>query len=357
MRILITHERYPPDFGGGGEYVVRHTAESLVRRGHEVQVVTTGDPSMTEHGGVRTQRLPVSRSRFNLQVAPIMRAARQADIVHTFNYHACLPSLLAGRMVGKPVVCEILALFDKTWLAMRGPVRGRAYRAWERFIVTRRFDRSLFLSPPSMRIGIGLGAPTKRCMVLAPGIDRSQMLEPDKGDPVVLFAGRMDVRKGIHHFLAVARALPDIPFAAVGWADDIDAVRQAAPPNVCIHESTGKHLYYEHLARAAVFLFPSYAETYGVAIAEAMASGAAVVSSVDTIDFAGHVVAPGDEAAMIGAVRALWHDRQACAAAGAENMRRAARMSWEAHTDSLEAIYADVLAGRPIPDRLTTAVR
>lgn len=357
MRILITHERYPPDFGGGGEYVVRHTAEALVRRGHEVLVLTTGDPAMREHRGVRTQRLPVSRARFNLQLAPIMRAARQADIVHTFNYHACLPSLLAGRLVGKPVVCGILALFGETWHAMRGAVAGRAYRAWERFIVTRRFDRSLFLSPPSMRIGIDLGAPAGRCMVLAPGIDRGPLLAPDRRDPVVLFAGRMDVRKGFHHFLAVARALPDIPFAAVGWADDVPALRRAAPPNVAIHESTGTTLYYEYLARAAVLLFPSHAETYGVVIAEAMASGAAVVASIDTIDFAGQRVAPGDEAAMAGAVRALWDDRPACDAAGAENMRRAARLSWEAHADSLEAIYADVLAGRPAADHLTAAVR
>lgn len=357
MRILITHERYPPDFGGGGEYVVRHTAESLVRRGHEVLVVTTGDPAMAEHRGVRTRRIPVGRARFNLQVAPILHAARQADIVHTFNYHACLPSLLAGRLAGKPVVCEMLALFGATWNAMRGPVLGRAYRAWERFIVTRRFDRSLFLSPASVRIGIGLGALAGRCMVLAPGIDRGPLLAPDRRDPVVLFAGRMDVRKGFHHFLAVARALPDIPFAAVGWAEDIGALRAVAPANVTIHESVGTKLYFEYLARASVLLFPSHAETYGVVIAEAMASGAAVVSSVDTVDFAGTLVAPGDEAAMAGAVRALWDDRQACAEAGAENMRRAARLTWEAHADRLEAIYADVLAGRPVRDHLTAAVR
>jgi hypothetical protein len=60
---------------------------------------------------------------------------------------------------------------------------------------------------------------------------------------------------------------------------------------------------------------------------------------------------------MVGAVRALWDDRQACDAAGAENMRRAARLTWEAHGDSLEAIYADVLAGRPVADHPTAVVR
>ncbi len=346
MRILITHERYPPDFGGGGEYIARHTAEGLMRRGHDVRVLTTGDPAMREHRGVATQRLPVSRHRFNLQVAPIARAARQADIIHTFNYHACLPSLVAARWVGKPVVCTILALFGDAWYSMRGPVLGRAYRAWERFMVTRRFDRSLFLSEPSRRIGVALGAPAATSLVHPPGIDRSLVQPPDTSRPMVLFAGRMDVRKGIHHVFAVARALPEVPFAAVGWADDMDAVRAQAPANVEIFESNGPPLYYELLSRAAVFLFPSYSETYGIVVAEAMASGCAVVSSVDTIDFAGAQVAPGDEPAMIAAVRRLWHDKAACAEAAAENLRRAEAMTWEANLDRLEAIHDDVLAGR-----------
>ncbi len=358
LRVLLTHERFPPDFAGGGEAIALRTATGLMARGHDVHVLTAGDPSITEYAGVRTERLPVSRYAFNLRVCAIANAARHADVIHTFNYHACLPSLLAARWVGKPVVCEVLALFGDTWQAMRGPVVGRVFQAWERLMVTRHYDRAMFLSEASRRIAVRLGAPEERSMILAPGIDHERLPPPDRSKPIVLFAGRMDVRKGIHHVMAAARALPDIPFCAVGWADDIPTLCASAPPNMEIVESTGSQRYLDLLSRASIFLFPSYSETYGIVVAEAMAAGCAVISSIDTIDFAGDAVAPGDEAAMIAAIRRRWDDTAGTAALGQENRRRAALMTWDIHLDRLLQVYAEVMAsgvasrpGRPAQPR------
>jgi glycosyltransferase involved in cell wall biosynthesis len=347
LRILITHERFPPDFGGGGEYIALRTATGLLARGHDVRVLCPGDPAITTFEGVPTERLPIGRYAFNLYAPAIARRARAADIVYTFNFHACLASLVAARLVGKPVVCSILALFGPAWRSMKGRRLGIAYQAWERFVVTRRFDRTLYLSAASMRDALRLGAPAATSEVVSPGIDHASLPARDpEGAPLVLFAGRLDVRKGIHHVLAVARALPDIPFAAVGWAPDIAALRAAAPPNLTIIESHGPEPYLPLLARARVFLFPSYSETYGIVIAEAMACGAAVVSSIDTSDYEGALVRPGDEAAMIAAVRRLWDDPAAAAAAGAENLRQAATFTWDRHIDRLEALFAEVIAER-----------
>jgi glycosyltransferase involved in cell wall biosynthesis len=344
LRVLLTHERFPPDFAGGGEDIVLRTATGLMSLGHQVHVMTAGDPAITSHAGVRTQRFPVSRYRFNLKVPAIAAAARQADVIHTFTYHACLPSLLAARWVGKPVVCEVLALFGDTWRSMRGPVVGRLFQAWERLLVTRPYDRTMYLSEASRQVALALGAPADRSMVLAPGIDHARLPPRDRSRPIVLFAGRMDARKGFHHIMAAARALPDIPFCAVGWAEDVVSLRAAAPPNLEIVESMGSQLYLDLLSRAPVFLFPSYSETYGIVVAEAMAAGCAVISTIDTIDFAGDAVAPGDEAAMIKAVRRRWDDPAGTAALGQENIRRAGAFTWEKHMDRLLAVYADVIA-------------
>jgi len=346
LRVLITHERFSPDFGGGGEDIALQTALGLLARGHEVHVLTAGDPAITEYRGIRTERLPISRYALNFQVPAIVRAARRADIVHTFNYHACLPSLAAARIAGKPVVCEILALFGDTWRSMRGPLVGRAFQAWERFMVTRRYDRSMFLSEPSRQIALRLGAPADSSILLAPGIDHAKLPRPDRRNRIVLFAGRMDVRKGIHHVLAAARALPDIPFCAVGWADDVDALRRAAPPNLDIVASTGSTRYLDLLSQAPIFLFPSYSETYGMVVAEAMAAGCAVISSIDTIDFAGDFVAPGDEAAMIAAVQRRWDDPVGTDLLGVENQQRAGKFTWDHHMDRLLASYDEVIASR-----------
>ena len=347
LRVLITHERFPPDFGGGGEYIVLRTAQGLLARGVDVRVLTTGAPELTAFGGVPTERLATSRYGFNLRARAIARAARQADLVHTFTYHACLPSLLAARLTGKPVLCGMLALFGPAWRAMRGPVAGRALQALEHVMVTRRYDRTLFLSAPSRQQAIRLGAPADRALVLQPGIDHARLPQPDRSSPIVLFSGKMETRKGIEHVFNAARALPHIPFVATGWATDMAALRRVAPPNLELVESEGDDRFLAYLRRAAIFFFPSYSETFGIVVAEAMAAGAAVVSSIDTINFAGAQVAPGDEPAMIAAIRALWDSPEQLRAAGAANVVLARAFTWEAHTERLLGIYDDVLASRP----------
>src|SRR5512146_313965 len=103
MRVLVTHERFLPDFCGGCEYGVYSMARGLQDRGVTVSVLTTGDPQKTEYGGLQTRRLPIHRYRMNLAVEEVMDAARNADLIQTSNYHASLPSIQAGRRLSKPV--------------------------------------------------------------------------------------------------------------------------------------------------------------------------------------------------------------------------------------------------------------
>jgi hypothetical protein len=56
LKILLLHERFPPDYGGGGEYVVHQIARHLIGRGHQVRVVTTGDPTQDSFDGVPLHR-------------------------------------------------------------------------------------------------------------------------------------------------------------------------------------------------------------------------------------------------------------------------------------------------------------
>jgi hypothetical protein len=76
MKVLVTSEIFPPDFGGGSEYIVLELVRGLIRRGIEVSVVATGDPSASHYDGIRTFRLPVSTYRFNLQADAITEIAR-----------------------------------------------------------------------------------------------------------------------------------------------------------------------------------------------------------------------------------------------------------------------------------------
>lgn len=345
MKVLLTHERFPPDFGGGGEYIVEHTARVLAERGIDITVLTTGDPASTHHCGVPTVRMPISRYHMNLKASRIAELAAHADLIQTFNYHACLPSLRAGRKLKKPVVFTLLGLFGEAWKEMKGPVIGRAYMAWERALMRRPFSRFLFLSEYSRQMGLEFGAPSERSAVNAYGLDTEYFCPAPRKEDFVLFTGKLDVRKGIWDLVAAAQALPNIPFKVLGWGPDEGAMRAAAPENVEFLGFDQGEIRRRVLATASIFLLPSRAEGLPVALMEAMAAGCAVVCTLP-FDYHGARVPVGDRDRLIAALEGLWNDRGRTLQAGRENRRIAEAFTWDRYADRLLNTYTEVLDER-----------
>lgn len=345
MRVLITHERFAPDFAGGGEYVVLETARHLQSHGVEVRVLTTGDPSLGSYEGIETRRLPIHPYRFNLATSRVAEIASDVDLIQTFNYHACLPSLRAGRAMGKPVVCTILGLFQEAWKDMRGPVIGRAFMAWERFLLTREYDRLIFLSDFSREMAVKSNPPRSPTSIISPAIDLANYGPAGVKEDVVLFVGKLDVRKGIDELLAAARALPEVKFRIFGWPGSGLALKATASGNVeWIAAERGPKLW-EQFARARIFLFPSRAETFGIVLLEAMASGCAIISTIP-LGYAGVLVQPGDREALIAALRRLWSDPSETARMGEANVKLSRQYTWDAYTRNLLQVYEEILRAR-----------
>ncbi|HSH00329.1 MAG TPA: glycosyltransferase, partial [candidate division Zixibacteria bacterium] len=196
LRVLISHAIYLPDFAGGGETIVHEMAKGLAARGASVRVITAGDPKQTEIDGIPVRRLPISKYQFNFAARAIAQEARDADIIQTFNYHACLPSWVAGKISKRPVVCGMLGLFGPQWRMMRGPVGGRLWQTWERVLLRVPYDAVCFLSEFSRRDPAAAGVRDDRAVVCPPGIAIDDFYVGDKQDEV-LFVGKLEYRKGI----------------------------------------------------------------------------------------------------------------------------------------------------------------
>lgn len=345
LNVLLAHELFPPDFAGGGEYIVTEAARHLQAIGHAVTIVTTGDPAVTQYQGMRTVRLPLSRYRMNFAWREIAALARDADVIHAFTYHAFYPSLRAGRALGKPVVGGVLALFDDVWLEMRGPIAGRLWRRMERYLLGLPFDVKLHLSEFSHALSRKIGVDRPGDRVVVPGISHGQYYaHADK--PYVLFTGKIDVRKGIGLVLEVARRLPDVPLRIVGWGEGYDEVAAAVPANVRMERRPPQREHYlEALAGARVFLFPTKVETFGLVLPEAMAAGCAVVST-SPLPFEGVRIGLDDVAGATRAVRELWDDPARCARLGKANQEIARQYDWNRYAEELEQVYWRVIDGR-----------
>jgi glycosyltransferase involved in cell wall biosynthesis len=343
MRILLTHELFPPDFAGGGEWHVLQTARYLIRRGVDVRVLTTGNPDIVSFDGIPTVRLAIHRYGLNLRASTVAEHARDVCLIQTFNFHACLASQIAAARLRKPIVCGVLGVYGSVWNQMKGPLLGPLWSRWERFVLRRPFSRLVFLSDYSLRMGTEMGVSPRKSVVIPTGVELEMYTAAGPKKNEVLFVGKFDVRKGVYDLLAAAKRLPDVPFRFIGWGSGEAAVRAAAAPNVTIEILRQGDPPIEAFARASIFALPSHVEGMSRAVLEAMASGCAIVSCMPG-KYQGRQVPVCDIEQLIAALRQLWLDEPLTRSYGVRNSEIAREYTWESYVDSLLRVYSEVLA-------------
>jgi glycosyltransferase involved in cell wall biosynthesis len=178
--------------------------------------------------------------------------------------------------------------------------------------------------------------------------------------PFVLTTGTVEPRKNLDGVLAafgsVARRR-DVDLVVVGpdgWGSDLRTMvhRSGAPaervrPLGFVPDVDLRALYSE----ADVFCYPSWAEGFGLPVLEAMAHGAAVVTSSTTATAeicgdAGLAVDPANQARLTAAVARLLDRPEERAEYGRRALVRAARFTWERAAEGTRAVY-DAAAARP----------
>jgi glycosyltransferase involved in cell wall biosynthesis len=343
MKLLLTHELFMPDFHGGGEKIAYELAKRLSLKGIEVSVLTTGDPKVKEFDGIRTSRLPINRYLMNFAFPWVWAKADDVDIIQTLNYNAALPSFIAGKLRKVPVVCIVTGLYGDRWKDMRGPIMGTVSKLIESVQLRRGYDRFVFLSDFSRDLGVNIGIPKEKSIVISPGID-IEKFSPKKKEDYVLFMGRLARQKGVYDLIEAARRLPDVKFKLVGKGEEEAELRRAAPPNVEILNVSFKdgQPFLDLYAHAPIMVLPSYSETFGLVIPEAMASGCAIISTVP-LDYKGFTIAPGDVDAIVESIRKLRENQELAESMGRENVGIAKKYTWDNFIKGMMSIYDELL--------------
>jgi glycosyltransferase involved in cell wall biosynthesis len=164
----------------------------------------------------------------------------------------------------------------------------------------------------------------------------------------VLFVGTLEPRKNLPRLIEALASIPGAPPLLVagmnGWGDQAIT----ASHDVRFLDFVPAHNLPALYEACTVFAFPSILEGYGLPVIEAMAHGAAVVTSrgTSTEEVAGGAAELVDPLSVESIAQGLKNAFASGPELQEQGAARAAQLSW-AHTAELTAqAYRDVLAGR-----------
>lgn len=201
----------------------------------------------------------------------------------------------------------------------------------------------------------------RRILVLHNPVHIPELPARSTGDAVLAVSlGRLGQRKGTYDVIAAVASLPAatrsalrVELAGDGEVDEARAAIEVAglADTMTVHGWLDARAGAELLSRADIFVLPSYAEGLPMALLEAMASGAAVITSpvgsiaeVITDDDTGLLVPPGDVPALAEALTRLVTDsptRERLAVAARERVRELDVAEWETRLVHTWKLLAD----------------
>ncbi|MEU0739414.1 glycosyltransferase [Streptomyces sp. NPDC006134] len=231
-------------------------------------------------------------------------------LTHSFGYAATAVRLARRtrtarrpRIVGSvhtdvPALAAVYARYLARRRMPAGLLADRAAR-WAESGMRHRRDRLLrcceqVLVPPAARAELARTLGADRLRPLRRGIDHDRF-RPDPAArarlaraygvpadrPLLLFAGRLDASKGVPLLAESVRLLRErgrrAHLVTAGAGAETDAVRRCLGPDVTLLGPLPQERLAHVYAGCDLFVFPSRTETAGNVVAEAMASGLAVV--------------------------------------------------------------------------------
>jgi phosphatidyl-myo-inositol alpha-mannosyltransferase len=350
---------------GGVQNHIRSLACALKERAHDVTVLAPGPPSTrADRGGFevvtvgRTIPVPANGSVAPISLSPMLVSrARSAleharpEVVHA--HEPLVPSVSLATIVATTV--PVVGTFHASARSSLGyrvaaPVLERALKKIAVRTVVSDHARAL----------VSRYFPGEYTLTFN-GVDFDRFASAARADfghgPTILFLGRLEKRKGLEVLIQSVARLADLhPRLVVAGTGPRESAMRKLARRLNVDAQWLGRLDDDNVPRAFkaadVYCAPNLGgESFGIVLLEAMAAGTPVVgSALDAFESvtggAANLVAPGDPAALGGALRKVLTDgreRKRLASAG---LRRAKSFDWRRLVPGVEAIYDTALGRR-----------
>jgi glycosyltransferase involved in cell wall biosynthesis len=355
--------------GGGAESYVSTMADALLERGHRVSIIALGEPSVSNG---RLRMIQVARPNLHWFLYRGLPFAKSfAMPVREIEWSRCAWTALAELNkhdpvdlveTGENIALHQAALGAKPPVVIRGHGNGLSIKRFSgnRVAWGDRLGRRLQLVGmrsasaitavsrfQARELGKDLSLPEAAIHVIpnpiSPALLQQALEQPEteRAKPVVLYTGRIELNKGSLELLRsvdqVASQFPAVEYVMAGGRHN--SIDDRSLENALGRNGTRKHVRllghvpWQELAdlyrRARVFVMPSYYETFGISVIEAMAFGLPVVAAnvgglpeVVEDGVTGILVPPKDSEALAEAVVRLLRDPDLCARMGRAGRER-----------------------------------
>jgi D-inositol-3-phosphate glycosyltransferase len=311
MRILFVSEYYPPHIGGV-ETVFQNLCEGLVKRGHDVILVTCklpGSKDIEIVNGVMIHRVKVPRkgSRYwftFLSIPQVFKIARKADLVHTTTYNGAFPSRLVCKVLGKKCVITVHEILGPLWdnFTNMSRLSSKSHRFLEKMVMSLSFDRFVCVSEYTGNSVKNLGIPSNKIEIIYNGIDYD-LFNPNvakdnrirqklniKDNFIYLSYGRPGISKGIEYLVQavplISQKIPESKLILIlahepkeNYENIKNLIRDSKMESrIILLDPVQKTELRDYIMASDCVVVPSLSEGFGFTAAEACAMRKPVVA-------------------------------------------------------------------------------
>ena len=296
MKILCINYEYPP-VGGGGATVCQSLAEALVRKGHVVDIVTSGMKDLATQevrNGVNIFRVKCIRRNRYYSTAPellsqIMPAYRKAlELIRAQNYdcnhtHFIVPSGIVSYLLKKKTGLPYVITAHGTDIPGYNPDRFEWIHRLIQPVWRKIIQQSDVVTSPSHFLKSLIQKQIDWPITVIPNAYTPTFREhPDKCKRI-LVASRLVKRKGLQFLIEASDAIGD------GWDVCIAGDGPYLPALKRLADRVHAPVRFlgflqrdelEKLYRSSsIFVFPSTQENFPMVLLEAMAAGCAIITT------------------------------------------------------------------------------